>query len=77
VNLCLIKLSQKNENFKKQHRKISTCNCVIRSFSFANSQGNGKPTAAVLSIDSKGVINNSESVSYMVRLELEKPILIT
>ncbi|MFM9945863.1 MAG: hypothetical protein ACKVQB_11600 [Bacteroidia bacterium] len=31
-----------------------------------------KPMAAVLGIDSKGVINNSEAVSYMVRLELEK-----
>ena len=31
-----------------------------------------KPTIAVLSIDSKGIIHNSETMGYMVRLELEK-----
>ncbi len=35
-------------------------------------QNQTKPVAAVLGIDSKGVINDAESVSYMVRLELEK-----
>ncbi len=38
----------------------------------AKAQTTLKPLAAVLAIESKGVINNSESVSYMVRLELEK-----
>lgn len=33
---------------------------------------NQKKTAAVLGIDSKGVIQDAESVGYMVRLELEK-----
>ncbi len=38
----------------------------------AYGQNQTKPMAAVLGIDSKGVINDAESVSYMVRLELEK-----
>ena len=38
----------------------------------ANAQSNSKPLAAVLGIDSKGVIQESESVGYMVRLEMEK-----
>ena len=38
----------------------------------ANAQNQSKPMAAVLGIDSKGVIENAESVGYMVRLELEK-----
>ncbi len=36
------------------------------------SQSQRKITAAVLGIDSKGVIQDAESVGYMVRLELEK-----
>jgi hypothetical protein len=35
-------------------------------------QNQTKPVAAVLGIDSKGVIEDAESVGYMVRLELEK-----
>ena len=31
-----------------------------------------KPSIAVLNIDSKGIINNSEEMGYLVRLELEK-----
>ncbi len=31
-----------------------------------------KPTIAVLNIDSKGVVNTSEEMGYLVRLELEK-----
>lgn len=31
-----------------------------------------KPSVAVLNIDSKGIINNSEEMGYLVRLELEK-----
>ncbi|TAL59643.1 MAG: hypothetical protein EPN85_08960 [Bacteroidetes bacterium] len=37
-----------------------------------SAQNQSKPVAAVLGIDSKGVIPNSESAGYMVRLELEK-----
>ncbi len=39
---------------------------------YAQSQEADKATAALLSIESKGLINNSESVSYMVRLEMDK-----
>ena len=42
-----------------------------------NAQNSSKSIAVVLGIDSKGVINNSESVSYMVRLELEKTNIYT
>jgi TolB-like protein len=31
-----------------------------------------KPSIAVLNIDSKGIVNNSEEMGYLVRLELEK-----
>ncbi|MBL7917026.1 MAG: hypothetical protein JNM96_01425 [Bacteroidia bacterium] len=31
-----------------------------------------KPNVAVLNIDSKGIVNNSEEMGYLVRLELEK-----
>jgi len=37
-----------------------------------NAQNQTKPVAAVLGIDSKGVIQDGESISYMVRLEMEK-----
>src|SRR4051812_31233272 len=40
--------------------------------SHVNGQNTSKPVAAVLGIDTKGVIQESESVGYMVRLELEK-----
>ncbi len=39
---------------------------------FANAQNQSKPMAAVLGIDSKGVIPDAETVGYMVRLEMEK-----
>lgn len=45
---------------------------LLGASAFAKAQNEAKPLAAVLSIESKGVINNTESVSYMVRLELEK-----
>jgi hypothetical protein len=35
-------------------------------------QNQAKPSAAVIGIDSKGVIPDAEAVAYMVRLELEK-----
>jgi hypothetical protein len=60
------------KTLKNNIEKLVLVIALLGTSFFANSQGNGKPTAAVLSIDSKGVINNSESVSYMVRLELEK-----
>ena len=31
-----------------------------------------KPSLAVLNIDSKGIINTSEEMGYLVRLEIEK-----
>src|ERR1700741_5214898 len=39
---------------------------------FAKAQNESKPVAAVLGIDSKGVIQDAESVGYIVRLEMEK-----
>jgi hypothetical protein len=36
-----------------------------------------KPVAAILGIDSKGTLNNSEAVSFMVRLEVEKSNVYT
>ncbi|MEW6468479.1 MAG: hypothetical protein AB1458_06110 [Bacteroidota bacterium] len=38
----------------------------------ASAQGTTRPTAAVVSIDSKGVISDAEAVKYMVNLEVEK-----
>src|SRR6185436_15921995 len=64
----------------KTQRSISQRNmikltalCLLMSATvglFAQSQK--KSSAAVLGIDSKGVIQDAESVGYMVRLELEK-----
>jgi hypothetical protein len=42
-----------------------------------HAQTKGKPVVAVLGIDSKGVIQDPEAVSYMVRLELEKTNVYT
>jgi len=39
---------------------------------FSKAQNQSKPVAAVLGIDSKGVIQDAESIGYMVRLEMEK-----
>jgi len=44
----------------------------VSAFTNVMAQNQNKPTAAVLNIDSKGVIQDGESVAYMVRLELEK-----
>jgi len=44
----------------------------IAGFYAANAQNQAKPVAAVLGIDSKGVIPDAEAVGYMVRLEMEK-----
>jgi len=43
----------------------------------ANAQNQPKPVAAVLGIDSKGLVQQFESVGYMVRLELEKANVYT
>ena len=40
--------------------------------SLASAQNQSKPSAAVIGIDSKGVIPDAEAVAYMVRLEMEK-----
>ncbi len=56
-------------------KKVGTILLLIALFStsnFVNAQNQTKPVVAVLGIDSKGIIQDSESVGYMVRLELEK-----
>jgi hypothetical protein len=47
--------------------------CTIAAILLAASLiAQNKPSVAVLNIDSKGIINNSEEMGYLVRLELEK-----
>ena len=46
--------------------------CVSLMFYFSNGQNNTQPLVAILGIDSKGVINDAESISFMIRLEIEK-----
>ena len=60
------------KNLKNTIEKLFLSLLLLGSSAFAKAQNEAKPLAAVLSIESKGVINNTESVSYMVRLELEK-----
>lgn len=48
------------------------CIVMFGASIYVNAQNQTKSVAAVLGIDSKGVIQNSESVGYMVRLEMEK-----
>ena len=50
--------------------KITIAAVLLATGLFAQNQS--KPVAAVLGIDSKGVISESEAVGYMVRLEMEK-----
>jgi len=46
---------------------------IIAAILFAtNIIAQTKPSIAVLNIDSKGIVNNSEEMGYLVRLELEK-----
>lgn len=46
---------------------------IIAAILFAtNIIAQTKPSVAVLNIDSKGIVNNSEEMGYLVRLELEK-----
>lgn len=66
----------KTKNNKVQP-SIGTTKSVLLSLLMAASVGMyaqtpKKSTAAVLGVDSKGVIQDAESVGYMVRLELEK-----
>ncbi len=44
----------------------------LGTFTAVMAQNNPKPVAAVLGISSKGIIQDQEALSYMVRLELEK-----
>ena len=65
------------KNFKIQIEILMLATMIMGAFVCANAQNSSKSIAAVLGIDSKGLINNSESVSYMVRLELEKTNIYT
>src|SRR5688572_32968830 len=57
----------------QQRIKTAMLTLVILAASFfASAQNQSKPVAAVLGIDSKGVIADGQTVGYMVRLELEK-----
>jgi hypothetical protein len=57
----------------KTKNKTRMLGIILASASFfANAQNESKPFAAVLGIDSKGVIQDAESVGYIVRLEMEK-----
>lgn len=59
-----------------KHIKLSLRNMILIyvsfMFYFSNAQSNTQPLVAVLGIDSKGVIQDQESISFMVRLEIEK-----
>ena len=57
-----------NQTFRKMMLLIIFLGVLIG----ANAQNQSKPVAAVLGIDSKGVIQDGESIGYMVRLEMEK-----
>src|SRR5689334_10029092 len=51
---------------------FATLGLLMTMCMIATAQNLSMPTAAVLGIDSRGVEQDAESVSYMVRLELEK-----
>lgn len=59
-----------------KHIKLSLRKMMLISLSFmfllSKAQTNSQPSVAVLGIDSKGVIQDQESISFMVRLEVEK-----
>jgi hypothetical protein len=60
-------------NTTKQKIKVIMLSIVLNGASlFSHAQNQAKPVAAVLGIDSKGVIQDAESIGYMVRLEMEK-----
>ncbi|MCC6721944.1 MAG: hypothetical protein IT243_07055 [Bacteroidia bacterium] len=56
--------------------KLSLRKIMLLAFSvmfyFSYSQSGTQPSAAVLGVDSKGVINDAESISFMLKLEVEK-----
>ena len=60
------------KNLKAQLKSLTLLILLTGVSFYAQSQAADKATAALLSIESKGLINNSESVSYMVRLEMDK-----
>ncbi len=60
------------KNLKNSIEKLSLIFLIIGASVSAHAQSATLPVAAVLGIDSKGISNNAEAVSYMVRLELEK-----
>ncbi len=58
---------------EKQTLKTWMLGCIVIGASVCtNAQNQTKPVAAVLGIDSKGVIQDAEAIGYMVRLEMEK-----
>ncbi len=65
------------KTLKNNFKSLTLLALLIGTSLNAMSQGDDKASAAVLSVESKGLINNSESVSYMVRLELEKANVYT
>ncbi len=75
LHQIIIKNNLKKIKMKTTNQKIRTMVLVIATLGASvciNAQNQTKPVAAVLGIDSKGVIQDAESVGYMVRLELEK-----
>lgn len=59
------------KNVKRTLRNLMAA-CAVVLLPLKPMAQNTKPTAAVLGIDSKGVIQDAEAVGYMVKLELEK-----
>lgn len=74
--------SQIHELLTKKQKTMKTTKQTIRTWALGclligasvctNSQNQSKPVAAVIAIDSKGIIQDAEAVAYMVRLEMEK-----
>jgi len=54
-------------------KKLALLSAVVTLLATTfNAQAQQKPTVAVIAIDANGIAQNSESVAYIVRLELEK-----
>src|SRR5438309_7693583 len=65
---------------KKTTKQIKTwmlCFSIGCVSLYSSAQDQSKPVAAVLGIDSKGVIQDPEAISYMVKLEMEKANVYT
>lgn len=60
------------KNLKNTFENLMLLILILGVSVSAKAQNSPKEMAAVLGVESKGVINNTESISYMVRLELEK-----